>query len=55
MMMIMVIMINDGLGYMGTWVHGNMGTWVTWVHGYKGTWVHIGKLACGVSKTMYSF
>ena len=28
---------NDGLGYMGTWVHGYMGTWV---HGYKGTWVH---------------
>ena len=34
----MIMMINnDGLGYMGTWVHGYMGTWV---HGYKGTWVH---------------
>ena len=37
-MMMMIMMINnDGLGYMGTWVHGYMGTWV---HGYKGTWVH---------------
>ena len=51
-MMIMVIMINDGLGYMGTWVHGYMGTWV---QRYMGTWVYIGTLACGMSKTMYSF
>ena len=48
----MIIMISDGLGYMGTWVYRYMGTWV---HGYKGTWVHTGKLACGVSKIMYSF
>ena len=51
MMMIMMIN-NDGLGYMGTWVHGYMGTWV---QGYMGTWVYIGTLACGMSKTMYSF
>ena len=39
-------------GYKGTWVQGYMGTWV---HGYMGTWVYIGTLACGMSKTMYSF
>ena len=39
-------------GYKGTWVQGYMGTWV---QGYKGTWVYIGILACGMSKTMYSF
>ena len=27
----MMIIINDGLGFMGTWVHGYKGTWV---HGY---------------------
>ena len=30
-------MISDGLGCMGTRVHGYKGTWV---HGYKGTRVH---------------
>ena len=43
---------NDGLGYMGTWLHGYMGTCL---QGYMGTWVYIGTLACGMSKTMYSF
>ena len=60
MIMMIIMMISDGLGCMGTRVHGYKGTWVhgykgTWVHGYKGTWVYIGILACGVSKTMYSF
>ena len=47
-----IMMISDGLGCMGTRVHGYMGTRV---QGYMGTWVYIGILACGVSKTMYSF
>ena len=32
-----IMMISDGLGCMGTGVHGYKGTWV---HGYKGTRVH---------------
>ena len=37
--MMMMIIINDGLGFMGTWVHGYKGTWV---HGYMGIHRYIG-------------
>ena len=38
----MIIMISDGLGYMGSWVHGYMGYMGTWVQGYMGIYRHIG-------------